>query len=159
MKKVLTILCPFILILLIGCAARPPENLITAADRRQQAFDSDWVVYTLPEMDRVSVANITYKEGLTMDVYYPPDFSFRSRLPAVVFVNSGIRHFGGDFRDQGQQISWGQLTAASGLIAITGVYDLLKGIAEDDMPILNFVDGVKCQAVLEAVEKSAQSGE
>jgi predicted dehydrogenase len=42
---------------------------------------------------------------------------------------------------------------------IHGVYDLLNGIAEDEMPVPNFVDGVKCQAVLEAVEQSAQSGE
>ena len=121
MKKVLTILGPFIVMLLIGCAARPPENLMTAADRREQSFDSIWVVYTLPDMDRVSVANVTYKEGLTMDVYYPPDFDFRSKLPAVVFVNGGSVVYGvpTDFRDVGQFISWGQLTAASGLIAIT----------------------------------------
>ena len=42
---------------------------------------------------------------------------------------------------------------------IHGVHDLLKDIAEDKMPVPNFVDGVKCQAVLGAVEKSAQSGE
>lgn len=42
---------------------------------------------------------------------------------------------------------------------IHGVYDLLNAIAEDEMPVPSFVDGVKCQAVLEAVKKSAQSGE
>jgi len=42
---------------------------------------------------------------------------------------------------------------------IHGVYDLLNTIAEDEMPVPNFVDGVKCQAVLEAVGQSAQSGE
>ncbi len=42
---------------------------------------------------------------------------------------------------------------------IHGVYDLLNGIAEDEIPVPSFVDGVKCQAVLEAVEQSAQSGE
>jgi len=42
---------------------------------------------------------------------------------------------------------------------IHGVYELLNAIAEDEMPVPNFVDGVKCQAVLEAVERSAQSGE
>ena len=41
---------------------------------------------------------------------------------------------------------------------IHGVYDLLNAIAEDEMPVPSFVDGVKCQAVLEAVEKSARSG-
>jgi len=42
---------------------------------------------------------------------------------------------------------------------IHGVYDLLNAIAEDEITVPNFVDGVKCQAVLEAVERSAQSGE
>jgi len=42
---------------------------------------------------------------------------------------------------------------------IHGVYDLLNSIAEDEITVPNFVDGVKCQAVLEAVERSAQSGE
>jgi len=41
---------------------------------------------------------------------------------------------------------------------IHGIYDLLNAIAEDEMPVPSFVDGVKCQAVLEAVEKSARSG-
>jgi predicted dehydrogenase len=42
---------------------------------------------------------------------------------------------------------------------IHAVFDLLTAIAEDEMPAPNFVDGVRCQAVLEAVEQSAQSGE
>jgi predicted dehydrogenase len=42
---------------------------------------------------------------------------------------------------------------------IHGVYDLINAIAEDEMPVPNFVDGVKCQAVLAAVEKSTQSRE
>ena len=42
---------------------------------------------------------------------------------------------------------------------IHAVYDLVSAIAADEMPVPNFVDGVKCQAVLDAVERSAQSGE
>lgn len=34
------------------------------------------------------------------------------------------------------------------------VYDLMQALARDKMPSPNFVDGVKCQAVLEAVERS-----
>jgi len=36
------------------------------------------------------------------------------------------------------------------------IYDFLKAIDEDRMPSPNFVDGVKCQEVLEAVEKSVK---
>ncbi|OWA37221.1 dehydrogenase [Saccharibacillus sp. O16] len=35
------------------------------------------------------------------------------------------------------------------------VHELMKAIAEDRQPVPNFVDGVRCQAVLEAVERSA----
>jgi len=142
MRRVFVILCPFIVVLLIGCAAPPPENLMTAADKREQAHHATWVVYTLPEMNRVSVASVTYKETLTMDVYYPPDFDFRSRLPAVVFVNAGITPHGPELKDSGQGISWGQLTAASGLIGVTydsrdggnapdNLHDLMKYIREN----------------------------
>ena len=41
---------------------------------------------------------------------------------------------------------------------VHGAYDLLTAIAEDEMPVPSLEDGVRCQAVLEAVEKSAQSG-
>ncbi|MCK4796112.1 MAG: Gfo/Idh/MocA family oxidoreductase [Spirochaetes bacterium] len=39
---------------------------------------------------------------------------------------------------------------------VNTVYDLMNCIAENKMPSPSFVDGVKCQAVLEAVEKSAK---
>jgi predicted dehydrogenase len=34
------------------------------------------------------------------------------------------------------------------------IYDLLQAIAKDEMPSPDFEDGVRCQAVLEAVERS-----
>jgi len=130
MKKVSAILCLLEVLLLIGCAARRPENLITAAEKRGQSISNEWVVHTLPEMDAVSVANVTYKEGQTMDVYYPPDFSFRSKLPAVVFANSDNTNEP-MFRNRGHYISWGQLAAASGLIAV--IYDAEAQHALDDI--------------------------
>lgn len=38
------------------------------------------------------------------------------------------------------------------------VLNLMNGIAANELPTPNFYDGLKCQAVLEAVEKSAESG-
>jgi len=38
------------------------------------------------------------------------------------------------------------------------VYNLMNGIADNKMPVPNFYDGLKCQAVLEAVENSSDSG-
>lgn len=37
-------------------------------------------------------------------------------------------------------------------------YDLMNALAEDRMPSPSFLDGVRCQEVLEAVEKSVQKG-
>jgi len=39
-----------------------------------------------------------------------------------------------------------------------GVYDLLNGIAKGEAPHANFEDGARCQAILDAVERSAGSG-
>jgi predicted dehydrogenase len=39
-----------------------------------------------------------------------------------------------------------------------GVYDLLNGIAKAKSPAATFEDGMRCQAILEAVERSAGSG-
>ena len=39
-----------------------------------------------------------------------------------------------------------------------GVYDLLNGIAAGQAPAATFDDGVRCQAILDAVERSAGSG-
>jgi acetyl esterase/lipase len=62
--------------------------------------------------------------SLTMDIYYPPDVPAHSRLPVVVFVpaypNSLIlERYGIKLKDAGQYVSWGQLAAASGIIAVT----------------------------------------
>ena len=40
---------------------------------------------------------------------------------------------------------------------VHAVYELLNSLADKKMPSPNFEDGVKCQEVLEAVERSANS--
>ena len=39
-----------------------------------------------------------------------------------------------------------------------GVYDLMNGIAAGSSPAASFEDGVRCQAVLDAVERSSAGG-
>jgi acetyl esterase/lipase len=84
------------------------------------------VVYTLPGMEQSRVTkNRVYKtvddEDFMLDVYYPADMQDGERRPAVVFVHGLgppaelIKHI----KDSGQYVSWGQLTAATGLIAVT----------------------------------------
>ena len=124
-----------VVLLDVGCAGAlagptatpmpPPDHSTLAADRREEipAYSQRFVVYNVPGMDQVTIANIEYKDGLTMDVYYPPDFDFTQNLPVAIFVN-GFRddwlvfEFGSKLKDMGQYISWGQLVAASGMIAI-----------------------------------------
>ena len=128
-----TIGLTLIVLLLAGCGGTPaeptttpipiPDHSILATDKRKDTPDQSSVVYTLPEMDQITLANIEYKDGLTMDIYYPLDFDFTQNLPVVIFVNGFVdeeiqKMIGCKLKDSGIYISWGQLVAASGMIAI-----------------------------------------
>jgi hypothetical protein len=85
------------------------------------------VVYRIPGVNAVSIQrDVEYRTTeagvLTMDLYHPPEPD--ARTPAVVIVagfsDVGYEAFTGcKFKDTEFNISWGQLMAASGLIAIT----------------------------------------
>jgi hypothetical protein len=84
------------------------------------------LVYGLPDMDMVTIRNIEYREHdgkpLTMDSYYPPGLEKNARLPVVIFVMGYMDSspiVGGPLKDIAQYQSWGRLTAASGMVAIT----------------------------------------
>ncbi len=83
------------------------------------------VVYKLPGMDQVTVnENIVYRSvagrDLLMDIYYPPDMREGEARPAVLFVHGlGPEEIMQNPKNWGQYLSWGRLTAASGLIAVT----------------------------------------
>ena len=128
-KKVLNKVILIIIIpLLVGCGMSEtpvptPDHSILASDMRKDSPDQNFVVYTLPEMDQITLANIEYKDGLTMDIYYPLDFDFTQNLPVVIFVNGFVdkefeQMIGCKLKDSGVYISWGQLVATSGMIAI-----------------------------------------
>src|SRR5205823_14377983 len=93
--------------------------------KEQDDFKSKRVVYTISAMeDAIIQKDITYKviddRELKLDVYYPPDYEGEARLPAVLFVHGdGSPEFLKDAKDWGCYESWGQLVAASGLIAVT----------------------------------------
>ena len=88
---------------------RPASDLLT---RR--------VHYNLPGMDAVRVRrDVAYtmpaNAELTMDVYYPPGRTASDGIPAVVLVSG----FPGAVKRIGSFVSWAELMAASGLVAIT----------------------------------------
>lgn len=87
------------------------------------------IVYQVPEMGAVTIRRDVEYQGadggaLTMDLYYPPDSKTESRIPAVIFVmgypDPGVQKIlGCKTKEMESYISWGQLTAASGLVAVT----------------------------------------
>jgi acetyl esterase/lipase len=80
------------------------------------------IVYHIPEMEAVTRHyNIIYKKvdgggSLALDVYYPPDIQDGERRPVVLFGH------GRRGKDQANYITWGQLLAASGFVAVTFNY-------------------------------------
>ncbi len=83
------------------------------------------VVYEIPGMEQTRrIENSVYKtvdEGhLLFDVYYPEDIQEGEQGPTVLFVHGlGPTELVKHIKDSGQYVSWGQLMAASGLIAVT----------------------------------------
>jgi hypothetical protein len=87
------------------------------------------VVYQLPAANAVTIRRdveyrVTDAGALRMDIYHPADSKSAERIPAVVFVNGypdpgAQKILGCKFKEMESYISWGQLTAASGLTAIT----------------------------------------
>ena len=85
-------------------------------------------MYTIPGMERTTIRkDIVYRTTgagpLTLDVYRPADAVAGARLPAVIFV-AGYNDVGYEkmlgrkFKDMAMSVSWGQLVAASGMVAI-----------------------------------------
>jgi dipeptidyl aminopeptidase/acylaminoacyl peptidase len=109
------------------------------------------VVYTLPGMEQAPVRkDLTYKTvgsvELKLDVYYPPDFQEGSQRPAVIFIHGeGPPDILKNAKNWGQYVSWGQLAAASGLVAATfnhrssEWFTRLYEVASDVDDLLNYV--------------------
>ncbi|HEX6478672.1 MAG TPA: alpha/beta hydrolase [Ktedonobacteraceae bacterium] len=94
-------------------------------EQEQGDFKLKPVVYAIPGMEEAIVQkDITYKtvdgNELKLDIYYPSDYDGETRLPVVIFVHGdGPPEFLKEAKEWGQYTSWGQLVAASGLIAVT----------------------------------------
>jgi dienelactone hydrolase len=109
----------------------------------QDHISKKLVVYQIPGMDDVIIRRdveyrVTDAGPLTMDLYYPPtsagaDTKSGARIPGVVFVSGysdrGMQAIVGcKLKEMGSYISWGKLTAASGMVAIT--YSALEPTAD-----------------------------
>ncbi|MBN1186685.1 MAG: hypothetical protein JXB49_30690, partial [Bacteroidales bacterium] len=86
------------------------------------------VVYDLPRMTDVIIKkDIPYHDvavsPLKMDIYYPPDFDFQRKIPAVIIVLgypdvAGKKLIGSDFKNNIQLVSWCKIISASGMAGI-----------------------------------------
>jgi dienelactone hydrolase len=105
------------------------------------------VVYQMPAEHAVTIRRdveyrITDAGALTMDIYHPHDSKSEAMIPAVIFVSGypdpGVqKRIGCKGKEMESYISWGQLTAASGLVAIT--YSTGKEPAADIHALLQYV--------------------
>ena len=71
----------------------------------------------------------TQDSTLKIDVYYPPNFDFKSKIPAVVFIfgytNEGqLKSAKHQLRTWSPYTSWCKLVAASGMAAV--VYETIN---------------------------------
>jgi hypothetical protein len=100
--------------------------LLQAQTKVKSDFPSDTLAYSLPKMDEVLVRHEVYLvaagKSLTMDVFYPPAMAEKAMAPVVIFV-MGIPDSSpalkAPVKELSQYASWGRLTAAAGLIAVT----------------------------------------
>lgn len=86
------------------------------------------VVHQVSGMDAVTIRlDVEYVTGAgvqQMDLYHPAEAKHGARIPAVVFVSGysdvGMQKMlGCKLKEMGSYISWAQLAAASGMVAIT----------------------------------------
>ena len=131
--RVSTIIPALLLYGIIGIQAQ------TTNKQREQGA----VVYDLPKMNDVIVKkDIPYQDiavsTLKMDIYYPPDFDFKRKIPAVIIVLgypdvAGKKLLGSEFKNYIQLVSWCKIISASGMAGI--VYESV--FPEKDIIILS----------------------
>ena len=98
------------------------------------------------QVKEVKIANFTYKDDLTFDIFYPPGFPVENPrdsepVPFVFFpTNSSIKLMKEweirSWKDLDDQISWGQVLAARGIAAV--FYDT-SSISEDIEDLLDLL--------------------
>ena len=141
-KALVALICS----LLICCGGKgyEPNSIETVTEKVLRLNDDETstlataLVVDADRMNDVMVANISYKKGLTLDIYYPPDFpagnpAETAPIPFVVFPTSFRLDLladweRGTWKDQDFCISWGQILAARGTAAV--IYDA-SSVTED----------------------------
>ncbi|HEY6976101.1 MAG TPA: hypothetical protein VH396_07415 [Chitinophagaceae bacterium] len=105
-----------------------------------QRIPADPIIYQIPEMSKVQVKeNIIFKKvndtSLTLNIYYPPGFAYKTNLPAVIF-NNGVGAM--SIPQWRVYKDWGKLIAAKGMIAINYQARQNKGL-EDGNALIEYL--------------------
>jgi hypothetical protein len=101
--------------------SKSPELILAANKPYRYSSIPNNLVYNMPGMDKVLLANeLEYYDGLILDIYYPPDYQFETKLPIVILSHGLTDVAPNDLdKDMGSHMDWAKLIAASGMIAIS----------------------------------------
>lgn len=123
MNPVKLVFLTLLVLLPLGCKQGAKKQEIQSGKQKEPV-----VLFELPGVDKVIVKkDIVYQNyadsTLKMDIYYPPDFKFQNKIPAIIIVygcsNEGqLKLLGEQFRNWSVHISLCKIIAASGLAAI-----------------------------------------
>lgn len=131
------------LVLLISVMFVVPVSIEVSAQQSTKVEPKETVVaYEVPGMNDVIIKkNIPYLKSsdtaLKMDIYYPPNFDFVRKIPAIIFVfgytNDGqLKTAKHQLRTWSPYTSWCRVVAASGMAAV--VYETIN--PENDLESL-----------------------
>ena len=126
MKRLIVMLLLFAIVVSTGIAQQPQQSGGLEDPPWLKEFAFKRIVYTVPGMTRVKVVkDQVYKRvgsaELKMDVYSPPNTTRGARRPAVIFIHGGRipPNLRTTPKEWGAYVSFGQLVAASGFVAVT----------------------------------------
>jgi hypothetical protein len=114
------------------------RNVLVSGEEKAATvvYRDDPTTYQPPETGVTKVGRVRYRDDpATLDIYYPPSYTFDERLPAVVFINAwsttqdtvllfpnGTPMDEGlgtdDYQNSNSYISMGNAVAASGMIGV-----------------------------------------
>ena len=104
-----------LLFILPACTNTGADSEYISGARRRSQKETELVsgiastVYTVPGMEYVKVkVDAEYAKDKYMDLYYPPNFNFEKKLPAVVVFNGFV---GLNAKNMGRMIDWERLSA------------------------------------------------
>jgi hypothetical protein len=94
------------------------KEYILGIDRRKLVKSNDWLVYKMDTTDLVKIFTVNYiikkAKKRRAEFYYPPEFDFKQKTPAIVLFT--VKKYP---MDRASYVSWAQMLAANGFIAIT----------------------------------------